>query len=339
MLQLMVGLFSIRRQQCKLHEYLDEDLYMMPPEGYPIESGLVCKLECSLYGLKQASCQWNVEFTHKLTEFGFTLLAHDNCLFKKPAATGLMALLVYVDDILVTDPSMDDSGSQRLFTCSVYDQGHRRCKILLLFGILMAYTWLRLSMWRISLRILIWFKLNRYCGYSLLSKPDSYRRLAYCDADWASYTDSWHSLTGFCIFLGNALVSWKTKKQTTVSRSTAKAEYHSMVATVCELCWISYTLADLGVSFSLPVDLFCDNKVALYIATNPVSMNVPNTLKWTVTLCMMLMNKVSLFPIFEVRYRLRFVYQAFSFENIWFSDVEVRPGFSKPQSHSLGGGG
>ncbi|KAL0385946.1 UNVERIFIED_CONTAM: putative mitochondrial protein [Sesamum radiatum] len=92
----------------------------------------------------------------------------------------------------------------------------------------------------------------------------------YCDADWASCTDSHHSLTGFCVFLVSALVLWKTKKQTIVSRSTAEAEYRSMAATVCKLCWISFILQDFGVKYLLPVPLYYDNKVALHIMANPV---------------------------------------------------------------------
>ncbi|KAL2228858.1 UNVERIFIED_CONTAM: Retrovirus-related Pol polyprotein from transposon RE2 [Sesamum indicum] len=92
----------------------------------------------------------------------------------------------------------------------------------------------------------------------------------YCDADWASCSNSRRSLTGFCLFLGPALISWKTKKQSTVSRSTAEAEYRSLAATVCELRWISYLLADFGVHVSLPISLFCDNKAALHILANPV---------------------------------------------------------------------
>ncbi|KAL0435055.1 UNVERIFIED_CONTAM: Retrovirus-related Pol polyprotein from transposon RE2 [Sesamum radiatum] len=121
---------------------------------------------------------------------------------------------------------------------------------------------------------------------ALLQQPDSYRRLVdrllylsftrpdiahsgYCDTDWASSTDSRCSLTGF-IFLGDELVSRKTKKQSTVLRSTAEAEYRSLAATVCELKWISFLLTDFGVPLQLPIDRFCDNKAALHILVNPV---------------------------------------------------------------------
>ncbi|KAL0437456.1 UNVERIFIED_CONTAM: Copia protein [Sesamum radiatum] len=89
-----------------LHGHLKKDLYMSPPKGYSTQPGLVCKLERSIYGLKQASRQWNAELTLKLTDFGFSQLAHDHCLFTKETPTGLMALLVYVDNILVTTPTL-----------------------------------------------------------------------------------------------------------------------------------------------------------------------------------------------------------------------------------------
>ncbi|KAL0335652.1 UNVERIFIED_CONTAM: Retrovirus-related Pol polyprotein from transposon RE2 [Sesamum radiatum] len=99
---------------------------------------------------------------------------------------------------------------------------------------------------------------------------NSFTLMAYSDADWASCPDSRRSLTGFCIFLGTALVSWKTKKQTTVSRSTAEAEYRSMAAAVCEIRWISFLLRDFGIPVSAPVMLHCDNKAAMHVTANPV---------------------------------------------------------------------
>ncbi|KAL0317462.1 UNVERIFIED_CONTAM: Retrovirus-related Pol polyprotein from transposon RE2 [Sesamum angustifolium] len=99
---------------------------------------------------------------------------------------------------------------------------------------------------------------------------NSFTLKSYSDVDWASCLDSRRSLTGFCIFLGTTLVSWKTKKQTTVSRSTIEAEYRSMVVVICEIRWISFLLCDFGISVSLPVVLHCDNKAAMHITVNPI---------------------------------------------------------------------
>ncbi|KAL2227014.1 UNVERIFIED_CONTAM: Retrovirus-related Pol polyprotein from transposon RE2 [Sesamum indicum] len=75
---------------------------------------------------------------------------------------------------------------------------------------------------------------------------------------------------GFAVFLGPTLISWKTKKQCTVSRSSAEAEYRSMAKTTCELQWISYLLKDFGVYVSLPIPFHCDNQAAIHIIANLV---------------------------------------------------------------------
>ena len=72
------------------------------------------------------------------------------------------------------------------------------------------------------------------------------------------------------MLLGFSPVSWKTKKQPTVSRSSAKAEYLSMAITTCELKWLKQLLCDLGVSHSKGMRLYCDSQSALHIAQNPV---------------------------------------------------------------------
>ncbi|KAL0440063.1 UNVERIFIED_CONTAM: hypothetical protein Slati_2489300 [Sesamum latifolium] len=79
-----------------LHDYLNEDIYIVPPEEYNVPPGKVCKLNISLYGLKQASQQRNEEFTSKLAAFGFRQSKNDYCLFTKGLGTTFLALLVYV---------------------------------------------------------------------------------------------------------------------------------------------------------------------------------------------------------------------------------------------------
>ena len=77
-------------------------------------------------------------------------------------------------------------------------------------------------------------------------------------------------VTGYMIKLGGALVSWKSKKQSTVSRSSAEAEFRSMATTVAEIVWLKGLFRELGMNIKLPVKVFCNNKVAIQIAAHPI---------------------------------------------------------------------
>ncbi|KAK9941746.1 hypothetical protein M0R45_007441 [Rubus argutus] len=93
---------------------------------------------------------------------------------------------------------------------------------------------------------------------------------AYCDADWAGDPNDRKSTTGFVILINDAPISWCSKKQSAVSRSSTEAEYRSMADTTSEIMWLSLLLQDLHIQLEDIPTLHCDNVSALALATNPV---------------------------------------------------------------------
>ncbi|GJY57860.1 ribonuclease H-like domain-containing protein [Tanacetum coccineum] len=86
-----------------LYGDLDEDIYMTIPQGFSdnINKNKVCKLVKSLYGLKQAPKKWNEKLVGVLKEHGFTQSVNDHSVFTKSKNNKFIALLVYVDDIVI----------------------------------------------------------------------------------------------------------------------------------------------------------------------------------------------------------------------------------------------
>ncbi|KAA0035929.1 Cysteine-rich RLK (RECEPTOR-like protein kinase) 8 [Cucumis melo var. makuwa] len=93
---------------------------------------------------------------------------------------------------------------------------------------------------------------------------------AYTDSDWAGSVIDRKSTSGYCTFVWGNLVTWRSKKQSIVARSSAEAEYRAMSLGICEKIWLQKVLSDLHQECETPLKLFCDNKAAISIANNPV---------------------------------------------------------------------
>ncbi|CAH9072350.1 unnamed protein product [Cuscuta epithymum] len=332
-----------------LHGDLHEDVYMRIPQGFAKKGDTrVCKLQKSLYGLRQASRNWYEKFTSALTKIGFRQSRADHSLFIYRQGSTYTAALIYVDDVVLAgndlthisqikhylheqftikdlgplkyflgiEVARSSSGivlSQRKYALDILQEsgmlGSRPSTTPMeqnlklrpdddsalidaamyrrLIGRLLYLTVTRpdivfpvnqlsqfLSQPRQSHldaahRVLRYLKATPGLGIFLSSSSDLSLK-GYCDADWASCSFTRRSSSGYFITLGGSPISWRTKKQNVVSRSSAEAEYRAMAVAVSEIIWLRWLLRDFGVFSVTPTSLFCDNQAARHIATNPV---------------------------------------------------------------------
>nr|KYP54533.1 Copia protein [Cajanus cajan] len=322
----------------------------LPPGMYQNQSNKVFRLHKSLYGLKQASRQWYARLSTFLISHGYKQCSTDYSLFLKHNFNSFTALLVYVDDIVLTGNDLaeitnitqlldvafkiKDLGDLRFFLgfeVARSSSGINLCQRKYAFDILtdsgmlgskpvstptdyttklhqtagsplsdvdassfrrligrliyltntrpdISYAVQHLSQYvshpttahqQAANRILRYIKGSPRAGV-FFSSSNILQLKAFSDSDWAGCLDTRRSITDFSVYLGSSLISWKSKKQATVSRSSSEAEYRAMASVVCELQWLTFLLKDIGISFIQPAVLYCDNKSALHIAANPV---------------------------------------------------------------------
>ncbi|XP_015935990.1 uncharacterized mitochondrial protein AtMg00810-like [Arachis duranensis] len=321
---------------------------MKVPQGLEAPPNTVCKLKKSLYGLKQASRQWNNKLKSVLLENGYHQSKSDHSLFTKSQASGFTALLIYVDDVVLAGNDLveidsikallnacfkiKDIGDLKFFLgmevarskqgVALYQRkyaldllrkaGFEDCKPIStpmdyngkltkdvgsslpdnaeyrkLIGKLLYLTNTRpdisfavgkLSQFldkptdfhlRAAHRILRYIKSAPAKGLFFPSQSDL-RVTGFSDSDWAACSDSRRSITAYCFYIGNSIVSWKSKKQTTVASSSAEAEYRALASATCETIWIKKIFSDIGLDYTEPINLYCDSQAAIHIATNPV---------------------------------------------------------------------
>ncbi|RVW41504.1 Retrovirus-related Pol polyprotein from transposon RE2 [Vitis vinifera] len=221
-----------------LYGELLEEVYMEQPPGFVAqrESGLVCKLRHSLYSLKQSPRAWFGRFSSIVQEFGMLRSEADHSVFyHHNSSSQCIYLVVYVDDIVIT--GSDQEGlvmSQRKYALDILEE-------------------------------------TGTPGQGMLYEDRGHTQIVgYTDVDWAGSPSDRCSTSGYCVFIGGNLISWKSKKQNVVAKSSAEAEYRVMALATCELIWLRQLLPELRFGKDEQIKLVCDNQAALHIASNPV---------------------------------------------------------------------
>lgn len=120
----------------------------------------------------------------------------------------------------------------------------------------------KISHWNAALRVVRYIKTAP--GLGLLMNAEKQPQLTgFCDADWAVCPNTRRSVTGYLLKYGKSLIAWKSKKQSTVSRSSAEAEYMSLATLTAEVVWVSNLFKELGLKVDEPTTIHCDSKTAI----------------------------------------------------------------------------
>jgi len=332
-----------------LHGDLNEEVYMTLPQGLYVEKpNQVCRLNKSLYGLEQANQQWYAKLPSFLHNLNIIQYSSYHSLFTKMYNISFIALLIYVDGIILAGDNLHDMNAVKILLDEKFKiknlgplnfflglEVTRTRKGIHVYQIkyaldIMADSGMlaaRPSSTPMTKDMKLMFKQDK-CTY----EAEAYRRIigrllyltntrpdinfpvqflsqftqfptvnhhnainhifryiknsptqgiffscdfdiqlkAFSDSDWAFCVVTQRTSTCYCIYLGSSLISWKTKKQSIVSRSLSEAEYRALATTACEIQWLTFLLQDLQINIQRSVNLFCDNQVVRHIASNPV---------------------------------------------------------------------
>nr|GEX49975.1 retrovirus-related Pol polyprotein from transposon TNT 1-94 [Tanacetum cinerariifolium] len=270
-----------------LYRDLHEEVYIKVPSGYKktLPPNTICKLKKSVYGLKQANRQWFIKLTIFLTTLGIEFLRNSKGIAmtqrkyaldlidyaglqnEKPSKTplDLRTKLTYTYGEPLADPSQYRTLVGKLIYLTI-----SRPDIAFAAQLLSKFSQNPdISHLQALTRVIRYLKLSP--GQGLFFLKVNYPVLhAYYDGDWVSCPSSKRSVSGFGIFLGNSLISWHSKKQLVVSRSSTQTDYRALTVCSYKITWICSLFKDLKVIVPKPVRILCDNISTIALTSNPI---------------------------------------------------------------------
>ncbi|KAJ9562385.1 LOW QUALITY PROTEIN: hypothetical protein OSB04_007545 [Centaurea solstitialis] len=123
--------------------------------------------------------------------------------------------------------------------------------------------------WQALKRVLRYLKGTIHFGL-FLKRNSPLHLTAFSDSDWGGISDGGRSTTAYLLYLGSNIISWRSNRQKSVSRSSTEAEYKALANAAAEVLWVKHLLQELGVPISTTPTLYCDNTGATYLCANPV---------------------------------------------------------------------
>eukprot|EP00253_Pinus_taeda_P013081 PITA_13081 len=257
--------FQMDVKSAFLNGDLNEEVYIEQPDGFirGNDPKLVCRLKKALYGLKQAPRAWYYQLDKYLHQQGFVKGSTDSNLYVKIDNNKLLILVVYVDDIIFGSYEEDMSQNFALVMQKEFEMS-------LLVGIVGRF---QANPKETHLQAIkrIFKYLQGTQNYGLWYPRGTDLTLhAYIDADWAGSMDDRKSTSGGAFFMGPRLVSWFSKKQSSIALSTSEAEYVAAASYCTQLLSLMQTLQDMQITCTPPISIFCDNTSAISISKNPV---------------------------------------------------------------------
>ncbi|GKC78591.1 retrovirus-related pol polyprotein from transposon TNT 1-94 [Tanacetum coccineum] len=254
-----------------LNGELKEVVYVSQPEGFvdPDRPHHVYRLKKALYGLKQAPRAWYDTLSKFLLAQGFSKGVVDptlNLIFINPVDTPMVEQTKLDEDLsgIPVEKTQYRSmiGSLMYLTASRPDLVSVVC--------MCARYQSKPTKKHLEIVKRVFRYLQGTINMGLWYPKDIAMALtAYADADHAGCQDTRRSTSGSAQFLGDKLVSWSSKKQTSTSISSTEAEYIAMSGCCAQILWMRSQLSDYGFAYN-HIPLYCDNKSAIALCCNNV---------------------------------------------------------------------